>query len=231
MSLVLLTLGLLVVATVTGLLASWAVSTGKVPDRWLIQPGRHSWARFRERLPLILLNMGMLMGVSAVALSLLEPHMPTARPPALAFAAQLLLVLAADDLWFYGLHRLIHVNPTLYRVVHRIHHRAYAPVALDYFYVHPLEWMLGAFGPVLGMLGVIAIWGELSVWTFLTYSTFRQFHELNLHSGVRGLLSRHIPLLGKVEHHDLHHAKPLSGNYASATTILDRLLQTGSARG
>ena len=60
---------------------------------------------------------------------------------------------AVIDFWFYWTHRALHW-PTLYRRVHKIHHRYKAPVAAVAVYAHPLEFLVGnvagvLLGPVL----------------------------------------------------------------------------------
>jgi len=221
---------MLVVTNGLGLAASYALGQGWVPARALYQPGRQDWERFRGRLPLIALNLGILMVGSGLALSVVGPQLLPARPNLLPWCAQMLAVALVDDAWFYGIHRLLHERPELYRRIHRIHHRAFAPLPLDYIYVHPLEWAAGAVGPVLGLILVSLVTGGLNLWTFLGYSTLRQLHELKVHSGLRPLDLLSIPLVGTVEQHDLHHARPNSGNYGTAFRILDRLLGTLSAR-
>ena len=45
----------------------------------------------------------------------------------------------------------MHENKFLLRKVHSIHHRAFSPLALEYLYVHPFEWMMGYIGPFNGI--------------------------------------------------------------------------------
>lgn len=230
MSLAGMTLTMLAVTNALGLAASFALGRGWVPAKALYQPGRQDWGRFRGRLPLIALNMGLVMLGAGLGLSLMGPHMPTARPPLLSWALQLLAVALIDEAWFYVFHRLAHAKPALYRRIHRVHHRAHAPLPLDYVYVHPLEWSFGALGSILGFAVVALATGGLNAWTFLGHATLKQLRELRVHSGLRVFDRVQIPLLGTVEHHDTHHARPNSGNYGTASRLLDRLLGTESAR-
>ena len=220
---------MLVITNGLGLAMSYALGRGWVPAGALLQPGRQDWQRFRGRLPLIALNISVLIGASWVALSLVGSHMPTSRPPLLIWAFQMLAVALVDDAWFYAVHRLLHVKPELYRRVHRVHHRAHAPLPLDYIYVHPLEWATGALGPIAGLILISAVTGGLNAWTFLGYSTLRQIHELNVHSGMRSPIASRLRFVGTAEQHDQHHARPSSGNYGTAFRFLDHLLGTASA--
>lgn len=64
-------------------------------------------------------------------------------------AAQLAIVVVLDDVWFYWMHRWMHRQPGLYRRIHKQHHEAFAPVPIEYIYVHPLELAAGTVGTFL----------------------------------------------------------------------------------
>ena len=135
---------------------------------------------------------------------------------------QLFVILLFDDTFFYFLHRMMHENKFIYKTIHKIHHRANAPVAIDYLYVHPLEWMSGFIGPFIGII----LLGGVSVYTFWLYLFVRNFHELAIHSGLKSsFISRVFPFYGTNEHHDLHHEKR-DGNYASSFTFFDLIFKT-----
>ena len=135
---------------------------------------------------------------------------------------QLFVILLFDDTFFYFLHRMMHENKFIYKTIHKIHHRANAPVAIDYLYVHPLEWMSGFIGPFIGII----LLGGVSIYTFWLYLFVRNFHELAIHSGLKSsFISRIFPFYGTNEHHDLHHEKR-DGNYASSFTFFDLVFKT-----
>ena len=225
-----LTLLMFIVATTTGLLVSYAICEGLVPARWLLQPGRQGWDRFKERLPLIAANHVVLVGGSFLALRAYGSFMTTEAPALGTMLVQLAIVVFVEDLFFYFYHRALHESPFLYRHIHRIHHKAFAPLPLDHLYVQPLEWMLGTLGPLAGLATVNLAWGELNMWTYLVYATFREVHELHIHSGLRSVLLFRTGLLSTVDRHDLHHARPNSGNYASSLRIWDRVFGTEAGR-
>ncbi len=56
----------------------------------------------------------------------------------LRVAGEVLLYVAAYDVYFYALHRLFHLDPW-YRWIHRVHHVAVAPTVTTAFVFHPLE--------------------------------------------------------------------------------------------
>jgi sterol desaturase/sphingolipid hydroxylase (fatty acid hydroxylase superfamily) len=183
------------------------------------------WEEWRRRIPLIAANLLTLLALSALGMWQNRASFTwEVQSPAL-FAAVFLLLLVLDDAYFYAYHRALHQVPFLYRTIHRIHHRAYAPVPLDYIYVHPLEWVIGAMGFVIG-LAVTYLWlGTIPILPFLAYNLFRNIRELIIHSGLPSGVLRHLKVLGLTEHHDLHHAK-LNGNYASMLHLWDMLFRT-----
>ena len=178
------------------------------------------------RLPLIALNIFIISTLTIGSLYSLQGIFVYERPAVLVLLLQALFVSVADDFFFYFIHRLLHENKFLYRKIHRIHHRAYTPVPIEYIYVHPLEWLMGLTGVLVGFGTLIAVGGGLNVWTFLLYSFLRQFHELDIHSGLRSVLGKKFPFWGTTEHHDLHHAKPTLGNYAASYTFWDSVFGT-----
>lgn len=218
--------GLQVVAVILGLLASYAVIFWGLPDAVRLQDRPQSLARFHSQLPRIMANLAALLGGSWAFMALFSRFFSLERPVWWVLLLQCLFVFAFDDLWFYIIHRWMHRNKEVYRRVHRIHHEAYAPLPLHYIYVHPFELALGTVGMVvpLGIIGLLS--GALPVWTLAICGSLRQLHELDIHSGVRGTLFRWVPLLAPADHHDLHHARPNSGNYGSMTLIWDRVLGT-----
>ena len=135
---------------------------------------------------------------------------------------EVLFVLTIDDIFFYVLHRMMHENKYIYRKIHKIHHRANAPIPIDYIYVHPLEWSSGMIGPFIGMLLI----GGISIYSFWIYLIVRNLHEIHIHSGIKTSWFKFlIPFYGDNEHHDLHHAKR-DGNYASTFILWDKIMGT-----
>jgi sterol desaturase/sphingolipid hydroxylase (fatty acid hydroxylase superfamily) len=211
---------------VFGLIWTAATIQFGLPDNLRIQNRPHHWSTLRERLPLVFLNQGILMALIWMAISQFGDAFSTEIPPWTALAAQLALIIVVDDAWFYGWHRIMHEHKGLYNRVHRIHHKAYAPLPIEYIYVHPLEWMVGGIGPCLGLALVNVFWGAIPAWTLWLYLLVRNLHELDVHSGIKSPLGLKVPLYAPAEHHDLHHAKPTKGNYASTLTLWDKVFRT-----
>jgi sterol desaturase/sphingolipid hydroxylase (fatty acid hydroxylase superfamily) len=226
MTLTQVTVSILLSTTVVGLVVTYAILFLGIPGSLRLQQSSGSAARFHARLPLIALNLTCLIGGTALTLPWVEHLFTMKTPSPLVVALDVLFVFLVDDLYFYGFHRLIHENRFLYRKVHRVHHKAFAPLPLDFIYVHPFELMGGMVGPVLGVAILIGVHGQLSAYSFCAYTLLRQTHELNLHSGIRSLLSRLLPFLGATDHHDFHHRYPTKGNYGSVTSLWDRMFGT-----
>lgn len=210
-------------------LSLWMIRRGE-PGNQRAPGSTPTLAVFRARLPLIGFNLAVLLVVSTVALALVPERVPLAWPGLWTVATQVLLLFLLEDASFYAWHRLLHQNRTLYRRIHRIHHQAWAPLPLEYIYVHPVEWMVGAAGPALGLVALASMPAGLSVWVLWIYTLLRQLHEINIHSTSRLAMTSGVPLIGTPEDHALHHAKPTLGGYASLFRIWDLLFRTRIAR-
>lgn len=58
-------------------------------------------------------------------------------------AGEFFLYFFVFDLYFYSVHRLIHIGP-LYRWIHKVHHRSTEPIPLTNFSTHPVEGLAEA---------------------------------------------------------------------------------------
>ncbi len=219
------TLGMFLGLNVLGVLTSYAVILIQ-PDSLKIQQRQPVLETLTRRLPLIALNVAIICSITAVSIFVFQDWFVLERPAWWALLAQVAYVSVIDDFFFYLIHRWLHQSPTLYRRIHKIHHRAHTPVPIEYLYVHPLEWLMGLTGVVAGLVSLALIGGGLNVWTFLIYSGLRQLHELHIHSGLKSLAGRFIPFWGTSEHHDRHHEKPTQGNYSATYTLWDLVFRT-----
>ncbi|MBK8472240.1 MAG: sterol desaturase family protein [Sphingobacteriales bacterium] len=187
-----------------------------------IQPKIRSTGIFWQRLPLILLNLTLLSGLTAVGLYAGRNFFVIDQLPTVwVFVGQLLFILFCDDFYFYFYHRLMHENKFLLSKIHYLHHRAYQPFPLEYIYVHPLEWMGGYIGPFVAIL----LLQQTNIYVLWAYVILRNLHEIDIHSGIKSVLMNKVPLIAPTEHHDLHHAR-LQGNYASMFKIWDWVFGT-----
>ena len=206
----------------------------KFLQNYRIQKRKIKASTFYSRLPLILFNIILLTLISSIGLYFLFDVLfeQSFQSSFLIIFSQLLIILVIDDLYFYGLHYWMHKNQYVLDKIHRIHHKAVSPFALEYIYVHPLEWIMGYVGPFLAIFIISFSYGEfgeisrdVSIVAFWLYQMIRNVHELDVHSGFKSFFSKWIPFWGESEHHDMHHKK-LNGNYATTFTIWDKIFKT-----
>lgn len=181
---------------------------------------------FDARKPLIIANFVGVCIVAALAFGVFGFMFSLSTDfPLWQLFLQLLVIMAIDDAWFYSCHRMLHANTWLFKHVHAVHHRVRSPLPLDYLYVQPAEWMLGAIGIFLGVLAIYLYSGSVNAYALFIYSFFRPLHEIHIHSGLPSKLTQRLKHVGSSEHHGAHHAK-LKGNYASTFKWLDRFMKT-----
>eukprot|EP00929_Paragymnodinium_shiwhaense_P105545 TRINITY_DN705_c0_g1_i1.p1 TRINITY_DN705_c0_g1~~TRINITY_DN705_c0_g1_i1.p1 ORF type:complete len:393 (+),score=77.04 TRINITY_DN705_c0_g1_i1:59-1237(+) len=118
--------------------------------------------------------------------------------------------IAANEIYFYYVHSLMHRNKTLYGWIHKVHHEYKQPVALASLYAHPLEVtivILGQFtiGPILfgGHMFTILVWTCSVVMVSQTHHCGFHWPWIPTPKGT-----------GQPEFHDLHHEK-FNMNYGS----------------
>ena len=219
-----LTLLLVLLINISGYIYSFLFVKNIIGNQSRIQiQSRTILSYFNNHVPLVAFNVLTLMLFVFIGLYFFHGYIINNHQISIyKVIIQLFVILLFDDTFFYFLHRMMHENKFIYKTIHKIHHRANAPVAIDYLYVHPLEWMSGFIGPFIGII----LLGGVSVYTFWLYLFVRNFHELAIHSGLKSsFVSRIFPFYGTNEHHDLHHEKR-DGNYASSFTFFDLLFKT-----
>lgn len=139
-------------------------------------------------------------------------------------AGEFALFFFAFDLYFYLLHRLIHIEP-LYTWVHRTHHRSVAPHPLSSSSMSPLEGIIT--GLSLPAFFIVFTVHDASMAFILPFATLM---GLYVHCGYeivprwwyRSPLTKWLitPMF-----HDQHH-QYVGCNYGGFTTIWDRVFGT-----
>ncbi|KAJ4270362.1 C-4 sterol methyl oxidase [Fusarium torreyae] len=147
-------------------------------------------------------------------------------PPVWKMALQIAICFIMEDAWHYWFHRALHYGP-LYKAIHKMHHTYSAPFGLAAEYASPIETALLGIGVVGCPIVLLAITGELHLFTMYTWIVLRLFQAIDSHSGYDFPWSlRHfLPVWAGAAHHDLHHEKFI-GNYASSFRWWDYCLDT-----
>lgn len=118
------------------------------------------------------------------------------------FCLSFIILLVAYETYYYWLHRWMHL-PSIYRVVHKVHHQSIHSTVFTSFSFHPLEALLQSlFFPLVIFLIPLHYTVVLSVLMLMTLSAV-----IN-HSGVEIFHNRFIlkHFIGS-SHHHLHHTQ------------------------
>ena len=218
------TMLVLVGSNLFGLFYSMLVLKTNIFKSFRIQSKSYQEAIFRKRMPLFLFNFIILLCVSGLGSYLIYDSIETSFTSFWIIGLQVLFAFVVDDAWFYFFHRWLHENKFMLRHIHSIHHRATTPFPLEYLYAHPLEWMLGMIGVVIGF-ALILIVMPINVYAIWIFGLLRNLHEIHIHSDLELPFFSNVPFLSKTKHHDDHHSK-LAGNYASTFNWMDRIFKT-----
>jgi methylsterol monooxygenase len=220
----LLIVGLLVATNSIGFIYSLIVIYTPLMNRFKIQKKGYRKGIFWQRMPLYSLNFLLLLLFSGIGAYFVFPFVQSIWIHPLWIALQVLIAFVVDDVFFYFYHRWLHENKFMLGKIHTIHHRASPPFPLEYLYAHPLEWMLGMVGAVLGFAAV-ALFMPLNVFAIMAFGAIRNLHEIHIHSDLNIPIISQLPLISKTKHHDHHHSF-LKGNYASTFVWWDKLFKT-----
>jgi Delta7-sterol 5-desaturase len=138
----------------------------------------------------------------------------------------LMVALIVHETYYYWLHRWMH-HPTVFRVVHKVHHDSNITSPWTAFSFHPLEGILQAlFLPVLLMIMPMNLYVLILHLTIMTISSV--INHLDIEVYPKGF---HKNIIGKwligATHHSLHH-KHFKYNYGLYFTFWDKWKKTES---
>ena len=184
------------------------------PDR----DDRLSIFRRLRRTALIVLFVACLWGVLlTLGYDLFLHDEPTGLA---AMAAQFFAILLIYDFVFYWTHRTLH-RPFLMRAVHGVHHQVRVPMAVDDFFLHPLD----ATTSVLFLLSV-AIVGPVNTSTFVAVLGVWVLMNNAIHGGFRWP----HPIFRLTNYwartHDVHHGANRNANFGSFLPVWDMMFGT-----
>ncbi len=153
---------------------------------------------------------------------LTQVYVDLGRYPIWYFCVSPFLILFLYETYYYWLHRLMHV-PSVFKIVHKVHHESLHPTVFTSFSFHPLEAVMQfLFFPIVVFFVPIHFSVLFGVLILMTVSAVVN------HSGVeifhRKFLLKH--LIGS-SHHDLHHLE-FKSNFGLYFTWWDRIMHTES---
>jgi len=106
------------------------------------------------------------------------------------------------DTWQYALHRSMHVNKFLYKMVHSVHHRLYVPYAFGALYNHPVEgFLLDTMGAFFAeSLAQLSVREAVFLFTVATLKTVDDHCGYQLPWDPLQMFSKN-----NADYHDIHH--------------------------
>jgi sterol desaturase/sphingolipid hydroxylase (fatty acid hydroxylase superfamily) len=136
---------------------------------------------------------------------------------------QLLEAIVTADLLFYGMHRLFHTVPFLWKF-HAVHHSIEELDWLASARVHPLDQIATKGASILPLLAF-----GFSDPVIAAHALIYSWHSYLLHSNVRIKFGPLKWVVASPEYHHWHHANQREAydqNYAAQLSILDKLFHT-----
>jgi len=131
-------------------------------------------------------------------------------PSFFTFFWQIPVMFIVNDALFYWAHRALH-HPSIYKHVHKQHHRFKQPIGIAAEFAHPIEALLANEIPTIA--GCLLLGAHPLV--FWTYLALRMWETIDSHSGFKFPWSpwNLVPgAMGGAEFHDYHHSVNI-GNY------------------
>jgi lathosterol oxidase len=113
------------------------------------------------------------------------------------FVRGFVLVFFWIDLWAYFAHRFLH-QKSIYKYVHKWHHRYIAPTSFSAFGMHPIEFTIFQCGGIF-----CCFLFRIHVMAFLVNATYVAYHGQIDHSGI--YFEGDLPWQPSTKYHDDHH--------------------------
>jgi len=200
--------------------------------RWKLQPTKVPTAKEQWECTKLVLISHFAMEMTLIVL--FEPlarmvGMATWQVPLPSFRTmlpQLAFCFVYEDLFHYLAHQLLH-TPTLYKHIHKLHHKYSAPFGLAAEYAHPLETAILGMGTISAPLIYCFVMRDVHILTVYVWVSLRLFQAIDAHSGYHFPWSLHnfIPFWSGADHHDFHHMA-FTNNYATSFRWWDRICGT-----
>ncbi|MBA2500263.1 MAG: sterol desaturase family protein [Chitinophagaceae bacterium] len=138
----------------------------------------------------------------------------------------LVIAMVLHETYYYWLHRWMH-HPTIFRIVHRVHHESNITSPWTAFSFHPLEGIFQAvFLPLLLLIFPMHLYVLIFQLTIMTFSSVINHLDIEIYPK-----KFHKHFLGKwligATHHSLHH-RQFKYNYGLYFTFWDKWGKTES---
>lgn len=136
------------------------------------------------------------------------------------------------DFFHYWSHRLVHSNGTLYKYLHKKHHKFIHPSSITTFYQDPMDLVLTNVIPTMITLCIIP---KITYFQFTMIMLYKIFIEISGHVGkqLKPISSfsqcmwvpKYLNIELYAEDHDLHHSKN-NCNYSKRFSLWDKVFGT-----
>ncbi len=140
--------------------------------------------------------------------------------------ASLLIFMVLHETYYYWLHRWMHI-PSVFKIVHKVHHTSNITSPFTAFSFHPLEGLLQAiFLPIMLMILPMHYYIIIIQLTIMTISSVINHLDIEIYPKefYKNIFAKW--LIG-ASHHSLHH-KQFKYNYGLYFTFWDKIKKTES---
>lgn len=137
----------------------------------------------------------------------------------------LMVFMLLQETYYYWMHRWMHI-PSVFRIVHKVHHDSKIASPFTAFSFHPIEGLLQAiFLPILLMVLPMHYYVIILLLVIMTFSSVINHLDIEIYP------KSHFNFLGSwligATHHSLHH-KQFKYNYGLYFTFWDKIEKTES---
>ncbi len=137
----------------------------------------------------------------------------------------LVIFMLLHETYYYWIHRWMHI-PSVYRIVHKVHHNSKIASPFTAFSFHPVEGLLQAiFLPIMLMILPMHYYVIIIQLTIMTFSSVINHLDIEIYpKGSYNIWSKWV--IGAT-HHSLHHTQ-FKYNYGLYFTFWDKIKKTES---
>lgn len=142
--------------------------------------------------------------------------------------ASLAIIFFLHETYYYWVHRWMH-HPSVFRIVHKVHHDSLTPTPWTAFSFHPWESLIEALILPLILLVVPVHFSVLVFYLiFMTISSVINHLDIEIYPEVFMKSKIGKQFIGATHHH--YHHEEFKTNYGLYFTFWDRLMGTESAK-